>query len=207
MSNMGLDPRIRLSILLVTYLAQGAFAQCPHASQEFALSATSSTLTAPRQQQNDSEDRAALLQLTLNKRGAVRDAILTKGPAALREAAIKAVKKHNYKQQMNDWPFSRQIMVEVKFGQDNVAMPEIRHVMPGGVPGCVYPSAVRIAPEVMQTNLLKRVEPVFPTEVRPAKGTIVLRVRIDKDGNVLRAEKVTGPDSLVALAIEAVKAW
>jgi Gram-negative bacterial TonB protein C-terminal len=32
-------------------------------------------------------------------------------------------------------------------------------------------------------------------------------VRIDKDGNVLRAEKVTGPDSLVALAIEAVKAW
>jgi periplasmic protein TonB len=30
---------------------------------------------------------------------------------------------------------------------------------------------------------------------------------LDKDGNVLRAEKVTGPDSLVALAIEAVKAW
>jgi hypothetical protein len=73
------------------------------------------------------------LELTLNKKGAVRDATLTKGPTALREAAIKAVRKHNYKQQMNVWPFSRQIIVEVKFDQGSVASPEIRQVMRAAV--------------------------------------------------------------------------
>jgi len=43
--------------------------------------------------------------------------------------------------------------------------------------------------------------------VQQAEGTIVLRVRIDKDGNVLEAEKITGPDALAAPVIEAVKAW
>jgi hypothetical protein len=98
------------------------------------------------------------LELTLDKKGVVRDATLTQGPTALREAAIRAVKKHNYKQEMNDWPFSRHIMVEVKFGQHNVALPEIRHVMPGGVPGCVYAGAIRVAPGVMQTHLSTRME-------------------------------------------------
>jgi protein TonB len=98
-------------------------------------------------------------------------------------------------------------VVEVKFGQDNVALPEIRHVMWGGVPSCVSAGAIRIAPEVMQSHLLRRVEPVFPEGLQQVAGTIVLRVRINKDGNVLRAEKVTGPDALVPSVIEAVKAW
>jgi outer membrane biosynthesis protein TonB len=59
----------------------------------------------------------------------------------------------------------------------------------------------------MQSHLLRRVAPVFPTGAQQVEGTIILRVRIDKDGNVLEAEKITGLDTLVAPAIEAVKAW
>jgi Gram-negative bacterial TonB protein C-terminal len=204
---MTLYTRICLSILPVVFLGEGAFAQCPHTSQDIALSTAPTTLAIPKEQEQVSKDRTVFLELTLNKKGAVQDATLTQGPTALREAAVKAVKKRNYKREMNDWPFSRHIVVEVKFGQDNRALPEIRHVMWGGVPGCVYPTAIRVAPEVMQAHLLKRVEPVFPLGVQPVEDTIVLRVRIDKDGNVLRAEKVTGPDTLAAPAIQAVKAW
>ena len=205
---MGLYTNTSLSILLMVCLGQGAFAQCPDTSQDVALSTTPTTLTTPRQQQHDSGDRTVFLELTLNKKGAVRDATLTKGPTALREAAIKAVRKHNYKQQMNVWPFSRQIIVEVKFDRGSVASPEIRQVMPGGgVPGCFHPTAIRVAPEIMQSHLLRRVAPVFPTGAQQVEGTIILRVRIDKDGNVLEAEKITGLDTLAAPAIEAVKAW
>jgi len=205
---MGLYTNTSLSILLMVCLGQGAFAQCPDTSQDVALSTTPTTLTTPRQQQHDSGDRTVFLELTLNKKGAVRDATLTKGPTALREAAIKAVRKHNYKQQMNVWPFSRQIIVEVKFDRGSVASPEIRQVMPGGgVPGCLHPTAIRVAPEIMQSHLLRRVAPVFPTGAQQVEGTIILRVRIDKDGNVLEAEKITGLDTLAAPAIEAVKAW
>ncbi len=188
-SNMTLYTKICILILPVVFLSEGVFAQCPQISQDVAHSTKAFTLTTPTQQQHDSEDRTVLLALALNKNGGVREATLTKGPTALREAAIKAVKKLNYKRETNVWPFSPHILVEVKFGQDGVALPEIRQVMPGGVPGCLHPTAIRVAPEIMQSHLLSRVEPVFHTKEPQVEGTIVLRVRIDKDGSVLKAEK------------------
>lgn len=122
---------------------------------------------APAAQQRELEDHTVLLMLTLSKRGAVRDATVLKGPTTLREAAIEAARKHNYKHQMNVWPFQGQITVGVIFPQDNRSSPEIRQALPAGVPSCVYATAIRVAPEVMQSRLLKRVEPVFPTEVQP----------------------------------------
>jgi TonB family protein len=145
--------------------------------------------------------------LTLSKRGAVRDATVLKGPTTLREAAIEAARKHNYKHQMDVWPFQGQITVGVIFPQDNRSSPEIRQALPAGVPSCVYATAIRVAPEVMQSRLLRRVEPVFPTEVQPVEGTVILRVRVDKDGNVFKAEKISGPDALAAPVIDAVKGW
>ncbi len=204
---MPLYTRICLFILPVVFLSECAFAQCPHTSQAIALSTAPTTLTIPKEQEQASKDRTVFLALTLDKKGTVRDAALTQGPTTLRDAAIKAVRKHNYKREMNDWPFSRHIVVEVKFRQDNEASPEIKHVMWGGVPGCVYPTGIRVAPEVMQSHLRRRVEPVLQTKEAQVGGTIVLRVRIDKDGNVFKAEKISGPDTLAAPAIQAVKEW
>jgi len=70
-----------------------------------------------------------------------------------------------------------------------------------------FPTVVRISPQAMQSHLLNHVEPAFPVETQPVEGTLVLRLRIDKDGNVYKAEKVSGPDALVAPVIEAVKTW
>lgn len=201
---MRLHIKVCLLIVLAACLGRTALTQCPHTSQESGLSPSAAT------QQRESEDHTVLLMLTLNKRGAVRDATLIKGPATLHEAAIKAAAKHNYKHQMNVWPFQGQgqITVEVIFPQDNRSSPEIRLAMPAGIPSCVpAPAAIRIAPEVMQSRLLKRVDPVFATEAQPVEGTIILRLRIDKDGNVSKAEKVSGPDALAGPVIEAVKGW
>ena len=39
------------------------------------------------------------------------------------------------------------------------------------------------------------------------EGTVVLRLHIDKEGNVFKVERVSGPDALVPPIIEAVKSW
>jgi hypothetical protein len=200
---MRLHTRVCLAILLGACLGQTAPAQCPHTSQESGLSGTAT----PAALQRELEDRTVLLMLTLSKRGVVRDATVIKGLTTLREAAIEAAKKHNYKHQMNVWPFQGQISVEVIFPQDNRSSPEIGQVLPAGIPSCVSVSAIRIKPEIMQSRLLKRVEPVFPTEAQPVGGTIILHLRVDKDGSVIKAEKVSGPDTFAAPVIEAVMGW
>ncbi len=39
------------------------------------------------------------------------------------------------------------------------------------------------------------------------EGTVVLRLRVDKNGNVFKVERISGPDALVSPVIEAVKSW
>lgn len=191
---MRLYKRVCLLISLSACLGQAAFAQCHH----------STTLT---EEQRELEDRTVLLTLKLTKGGAVREASVLRGSETLRIPAIKAAKARKYKQRIT-WPDPREMMVEVKFPRDGNGAPEIRQALPAGVSSCVpAPSTVRISPEVMQSRLLKSVKPAFPAEVGQLEGTVVLRLRIDKNGNVFKVERVSGPDALVPPVIEAVKSW
>jgi TonB family protein len=156
------------------------------------------------------DQRTVLLSLVISKSGAVRDATPLSGPLTLREPAIKAAKHLKYKSKsINGFVTPRQMTVAVTFAPDKDTAPEIQEARPAGVPSCVYASAIRISGPVMQTYLLSRVDPVYPPEAlaQHVDGAVVLRVRIDKDGNVFQAEKVSGADLLVPAAIEAVKQW
>ncbi len=197
--------------VLAARLSGISFAQC-HAPIEAANAGTGNVTAsiASAAPQSGEEDRTVLVELALRESGAVRSATVVKGPSVFREAAIKAVKKHNYKNQMNVWPFLEQITVEVKFPRDASEPPEIRQVLPAGVPGCIpAPSRVRITQAVMANRLLTRVEPVYPPEARSAHitGLVVVRIVIDKNGGVLNADYVSGPPMLVPAAIEAIKQW
>jgi len=159
--------------------------------------------------QSGEEDRTVVVELALRKSGAVRNATVVKGPTIFREAAIQAVKKHNYKNQMDVWPSQRQMTVEVKFPRDMGAPPEIRQVQLAGV-GCVTPATgIRISQAVMADRLLSRVEPVYPpaAQTEHIAGIVVLRIRIDKGGSVYKTDIVSGTPVLVPAAVEAVKQW
>jgi outer membrane biosynthesis protein TonB len=159
--------------------------------------------------QSGEEERTVLVELVLRKSGAVRDARVFKGPTTLRAAAIKAVKRRNYKNYiLNVWPGNGEITVAVKFPQDKAGAPEITQVLPAGVPSCIpVPKVVRISPDVMRSRLLNRVEPAYPAGIQNIEGSLVLQVHIDKDGNAYDAEKISGPDALVPAAIAAIKNW
>jgi TonB family protein len=62
--------------------------------------------------------------------------------------------------------------------------------------------SLQLLPKEMQTQLL-----TAPGETQNATGSVVLRIVVDKQGNVYRVEKMSGPDAVAVSAIEAVKNW
>jgi len=197
--------------ILAAWLSGTSFAQC-QASIEAANAGPnnvpSSIASAARQ--SGEEDRTVIVELALRKSGAVRNVTVVKGPTIFREAALKAVKKHNYKNQMDVWPSQRQMTVEVKFPRDMGASPEILQVRLAGVSGCITAlKRVRLSQWVMANRLLSRVEPVYPPEAQTEHiaGVVVVRVVIDKNGGILNADYISGPPALVLAAIAAVKQW
>ena len=182
-------------ISLLACLARVAFPQCP----------PSTTLT---EEQRELENRSVLLTVKLSNGGVVLDANVIRGPEALRGPAIRAAKARKYKHRIvSSFPDSHEMMVMVTFPRDGSGKPDVRQALSTGAPSCVYPTMARVSSEIMQSRLIKRVDPVSPAGMRNFEGTIVLEVGVDKDGNVYRVYKLSGPDELVEAATEAVKQW
>jgi len=68
---------------------------------------------------------------------------------------------------------------------------------------------VRLAPRVVEANLLHDVAPTYPPEAGRARieGTVVLLAVIGKDGSVQNVRVETGLPILAQAAIDAVKQW
>ena len=71
------------------------------------------------------------------------------------------------------------------------------------------PQRVRVSAAQMSGLIVKKVAPVYPSAARQARiqGTIVLRVEINRSGNVENIQLVSGHPMLAPAAIEAVKQW
>lgn len=68
---------------------------------------------------------------------------------------------------------------------------------------------LRVAPEVMDQQILYKVDPVYPEAARKAgtQGLVVLDALIAPDGSVKRLRPIAGPEALAQAALEAVKNW
>lgn len=71
------------------------------------------------------------------------------------------------------------------------------------------PERVRVSDGVMRGVLVRRVKPVYPPLARQAhiQGTVILKVLINKSGDVFDVQLVSGHPMLSPAAIEAVKQW
>jgi TonB family protein len=71
------------------------------------------------------------------------------------------------------------------------------------------PVLVHLSENVAQGLLMRKVAPAYPPLARQARiqGTVVLRVRISKSGDVENVRLVSGHPMLAPAAIEAVKQW
>ena len=81
---------------------------------------------------------------------------------------------------------------------------------PGGLPPPPKPvERLRIGGNVMQANLIRRVDPIYPQIAKTAhiSGTVVLHAIIAKDGTIQELSVVSGPPLLQRAALDAVKQW
>jgi TonB family protein len=71
------------------------------------------------------------------------------------------------------------------------------------------PRRLRVSQGVMESNILRRVEPVYPLDAKRhhIQGTVLLQARIGKDGRVNDVKPISGPPELVEASIGAVQQW
>lgn len=76
-------------------------------------------------------------------------------------------------------------------------------------PRVASPTHIRVAQGVMRSFLITKENPSYPPEAerQHVDGTVLLRINIDKNGNVSTVEPVTGHPLLIPAAIDAVKQW
>ena len=71
------------------------------------------------------------------------------------------------------------------------------------------PIRVRVGGNVVASNLIQRVDPVYPDSAKDARiqGVVVLEAEISKEGKVENLRVITGHPLLIQAAIDAVKQW
>ena len=165
-----------------------------------------------------------ILQVEVDKSGNVENVQLFSGHPMLATAAIDAVKRWKYKPYLlNGQPVEVETRVTVNFALPDTHPAEgVAGDMPGGFPPdapsaiksisplhALRPGLVRVPQGVMAERVISKVPPDYPPDAKQARiqGTVVLRVNIDKEGNVSNIQLISGHPILAPAAIGAVKQW
>lgn len=80
---------------------------------------------------------------------------------------------------------------------------------PSQTPTANHPRKLRISSGLAETNLIHKVQPVYPPEAKAnnVKGEVVLQCLIGKDGSVTNLKVVSGHPWLAQSALDAVRQW
>jgi len=168
-----------------------------------------------------------ILKVMINKSGDVESMQLFSGHPILAPAAIEAVKQWKYKPfLLNGEPVDVETNVTVNFTLAD--KPPVEGVVgdnPGGGPpdekggvapetpaDATHPAApqrVRVSQGVSQVLLVHKVPPQYPPDAKDQRiqGVVLMKVNIDKEGNVSNIQLISGHPSLAPAAIDAVKQW
>lgn len=170
-----------------------------------------------------------VLKVIVNKAGEVRAAEPISGHPTLAPSAIAAVKQWRYTPYVEDGePVEVTTTIQVHFqlaGQPPASSADAAHAnnsgtpaQDGGIVGAVDsattplpapPQRVRVSSGVASGLIVSKVPPRYPEDAREARvqGAVVLKVNIDKEGNVYKTELISGQPLLAPAAIEAVRQW
>jgi TonB family protein len=168
-----------------------------------------------------------IAHIVINTGGEVESVQLFSGHSMLSPAAIEAIKQWKFQTfEVNGEPVEVETRAKVNFtlagnppAQGTVAS------IPGGIPpdepgGIIdaadardeqasAPKRVRVSEGVEEALSLKKVPPDYPQEARDQRiqGSVVLKVTVDKQGNVATVELISGHPTLAPAAMNAVKQW
>ena len=143
-----------------------------------------------------------MLKATIDKSGNVENLQMVNGQPMLVPAALEAVKQWKYRPyEVNGIPRVVETTIRVEFSKASE-----------GGSGTSPPQAespVLVTAEDMRDRLVYKVAPVYPPLARQARiqGTVILRIIINKLGEVRDMQLVNGHPMLAPAAVEGVKKW
>lgn len=125
------------------------------------------------------------------------------------EAAVKAVKQWEYRPYLlNGQPVEIETQVAFKF-QYKVSV--IGGIIRGGAPppNATAPKYLRVPSGIMERNLLKHVDPVYPAMARKMhiQREVLLSIKVSKDGTISQVSAIMGHPLLAQSAVDAVEQW
>jgi TonB family protein len=188
----------------------------------------------PPEARKERVEGGVVLRLILDKNGDVVGVETISGHPLLVPSATAAVKQWKYAPYMFDGqPVGIRTIVRINFSlSDNSPPGSEANAIPGTIPGgspnpqsdviggilssappikprVAAPTRIRVSQGVSQGLLLTKVNPIYPPDALKTRiqGQVVLRVNIDKEGNISKVEPVSGHELLIPAAIEAVKQW
>ena len=143
-----------------------------------------------------------VLKVVIGKTGDIENLQIVSGHSMLGAAAIKALKQWKYRPyEVNGIPRVVETTIRVEFsiaslGENGTSAPQAE-------------SPVLVPAEDMRDRVVYKVAPVYPPLARQARiqGTVILRIIINKLGEVRDTQLVNGHPLLAPAAIEAVKKW
>lgn len=147
-------------------------------------------------------ESVVMLKATIDKSGNVEKLQMMSGHPMLVPAAVEAVKHWKYRPyEVNGIPRVVETTIRVEFSKASE-----------GETGTSAPRAespVPVTAEDLRDRLAYKVSPVYPPLARLARiqGTVILRIIINKFGEVRDTQLVNGHPMLAPAAVEAVKKW
>jgi len=147
-------------------------------------------------------ESVAMLKATIDKNGNVENLKMVSGHPMLVPAALDAVKQWKYRRyEVNGIPKVVETTIRVEFSKVSEAG--------YGTSAAQAESPVPVTAEDMHDRLVYKVAPVYPPLARQARiqGTVILRIIINKLGEVRDTQLVNGHPMLAPAAVEAVKKW
>jgi TonB family protein len=149
-----------------------------------------------------------VLRARISKEGTVKDVQVVSGPPPLIVSAIDAVRQWKYKPYLlNGEPTEVDTTININYTFGEAADSQLQ-AAPGSSQA-VARNPLRVAPGLMDGNLISKVDPVYPEIAKAAhvQGAVVLHAVISKTGDVENLSVISGSPMLTASAIEAVKQW
>lgn len=110
------------------------------------------------------------------------------------------------------WAFfllSVAILLAILWWRWNRGWEDLESSMRINKPSQAQHAQIHVPAEVMQKLVKHRVDPEYPAAARPEKlaGVIILDVVVDRDGSVIDAHALNGPEVLSRAAVDALRWW
>jgi TonB family protein len=145
----------------------------------------------------------------------VESARLISGHPMLVQPTIDAVRQWKFNPRLVNGalaPFETLVRVNYRLSGSDDTVGSVTEAVEEGLPGPAQPGTpqrVRVSSGVAQAFLRSKVNPDYPPDARDQRiqGVVLMKINIDKEGNVYAVQLISGHPLLAPSAMEAVRQW